>query len=211
MIKIIIVDDHELIRLGIKSMIEREKDIVVADEAINGMELMEKIGNNQYDVVLLDIAMPGRDGIEILKQVKNIKPAIPVLILSIHLEKHYALRALRAGASGFLNKKVDSDEIVKAIRRVYTGKRYISESLADRLANEVTGDLVKLLHEKLSDREFEIMLLLARGLSLGEIGNKLNISPKTVTTYRARILTKMGFTTNADITRYVIEYGLMDD
>lgn len=211
MIRLMIVDDHELIRLGIRGMVENEEGITVTDEAKSGDELLEKLETQDYDVILLDISMPGRSGIEILKQMKELGYKIPVLILSIHLEKNYALRALRAGAAGFLNKKVDSEEIVRAIRKIHSGKRYITDIVADKLADELSVDPEVLSHERLSDREYEIMLLLAKGYSLMQIGEKFNISPKTVTTYRKRVMEKMNFENNADMTRYALEFALLDE
>ncbi len=209
MIKLLVADDHAIVRKGIEQIIEETADIVVADQACNGQEVLEKILKNDYDVVLLDIAMPGRDGLEILKEVKNHRPKLNVLMLSMYPEEQYAVRALRSGASGYLTKESAPDELVAAIRKVSSGNKYVSESLAEALASELSNRGGQPLHRKLSDREYRIMCMIASGKKQMEIADELALSIKTVSTYRARLLKKMNMKTNSEITRYAIENKLV--
>ncbi len=209
MIKILVADDHAIVRKGIEQIIEETGDIRVADQACNGQEVLEKVSKNDYDLVLLDIAMPGRDGLEILKELKNLRPKLNVLMLSMYPEEQYAVRALRSGASGYLTKESAPDELIAAIRKVSSGHKYVSASLAEKLAFELETPGDHPLHEKLSDREYRIMCMLASGKRQTEIADELSLSIKTVNTYRARLLKKMNMTKNAEITRYAIDNKLL--
>ena len=210
MIKILIADDHPIVRKGLKDIVEDTSDMVVADEARNGQEVVEYVRKNCYDVILLDISMPGKTGLDILKQLKTEKPKLPVLILSIHPEEQYARRALKAGAAGYLTKESAPDELISAIRKVSLGRKHITPSLAEKLAFDLEADAEKPLHEKLSDREYQVMGMIASGKPVGEIAVKLFLSPKTISTYRARILEKMKMKNNAELTHYAIKQGLVE-
>lgn len=210
MIRILIADDHAIVRAGLKQIIEGIPDMILADEASNGRELLEKVRKNDYDVVVLDITMPGGGGIEALGRLRNEKPKLPVLALSIHPEEQYGKRMLKAGASGYLTKESAPEELVTAIRRVFEGRRYVSPSLAEKLAADLAAPVEKPLHEELSDREYQVMLLIGSGKMLTEIASDLNLSVKTVSTYRSRILEKMKMKSNAELTYYVIKYHLVD-
>jgi two-component system invasion response regulator UvrY len=209
MIKILIADDHPIVRSGLKEIVGKERDMVVEGEAQDAQELLELVRKQHWDVVVLDINMPGRSGLDVLRQLKKEYPRLPVLILSVQPEEQYAVRALKSGASGYLTKLSVPGELVKAIRRVVVGGKYISSTLAERLAFDLETS-ERPLHETLSDRELKVMCMIASGKRITEIAKKLFVSPKTVTTYRVRILEKMGMKTNADLTHYVIENKLVD-
>jgi DNA-binding NarL/FixJ family response regulator len=208
-IQILIADDHPIVRAGFKQVLSETPDMVVADEAGNGLEVLNLVRKKDYDIVLLDISMPGRNGLEILKDLKEEFSRLPVLILSIYPEEQYAIRALRAGASGYLTKASAPDELISAIRKVSEGGRYISSSLAEKLANYLYIDLTKPPHEALSDREYQVMLLIASGRTVSEIAEELHLSVKTISTYRAHILEKMKMKNNADITVYAVQNKLL--
>jgi two-component system, NarL family, invasion response regulator UvrY len=208
MIRVIIVDDHPVVRRGLKQILASERDMQVVGEAENAREALCAIRRTACDAVVLDITLPDASGLEVLIQLKRERPALPVLIMSIHEEELYALRVLKAGASGYLMKNSIPVDLISAIRKITAGGKYISPSLAERLASEQASPETP-LHEKLSDREFQIMCLIASGKSLKEIGGTLCISGKTVSTYRARILEKMGMSTNSDMTRYAVENHLI--
>jgi two-component system invasion response regulator UvrY len=210
MIKILIADDHGIIRKGIKQILSRTSDIEVTAEASTGQEALEKIWTSHIDLVILDISLPGRNGLEILKQIKSQKPKLPVLILSMYPEEQYAVRVLRAGASGYLTKESDKNELVEAIRRIAEGKKYITPSLAEKLASELEPSNDKALHERLSDREYHILCLIAKGKSSNEIAEELALSVKTVSTHRARVLEKMGMKSNAELTYYAVQSKLVE-
>jgi DNA-binding NarL/FixJ family response regulator len=210
MIKILVVDDHTIVRDGVKRLLVDTPDMVVADEASNGEEVINKVGNNHYDLVLLDISLPGRDGLDVLKQLKCTNPGVPVLILSMYPEEHYALRSLRAGASGYLTKQSSSDELIGAIRKVAQGRRYITPSLAEKLAFELGVDVRKLPHEKLSDREYQVMCMFGSGKTVKEIAETLSLSIRTISTHRAHILKKMEMKNNAQLTYYAIKNALVE-
>ncbi len=210
MIRIFIADDHAVVREGVKHIFSETPDIKVVREAGSGQEVLENIGKQDYDLLLLDIAMPGRDGLEILKEIKAQKPKLPVLILSMFPEEQYALRALKSGASGYLTKDSIPNELVKAVRKVLRGGNYISSSFSEKLLTEITSDIKKPLHETLSDREFQIMRMIASGKTMNEIADELSLSSKTVYTYRARILEKMGMKNNMEVTHYATTHGLVD-
>lgn len=206
---ILLVDDHSIVRQGLKNLIELESDMQVTGEASSGVEALKLVRGNRYDIVVLDISMPDKNGVDTMHDLKHIAPDLPVLILSGYAEQQYALNLIRSGCKGYLSKDTDSDEIIKAIRTIANGKRYISSELAELMSNELSHPSEKLLHETLSDREFQVFFKLAGGLSPTEIASELNISIKTVSTYRARILEKMSLKTNADLTYYAIKNGLV--
>ncbi|HEX9021567.1 MAG TPA: response regulator transcription factor [Nitrospirota bacterium] len=215
MIKLLVADDHAIVRKGIGQIISETADITVADEAQDGQEVLEKAGKNQYDMVLLDISMPGRDGLDILKELKNLHPKLSVLMLSMYPEEQYAVRALRSGASGYLTKESAPDELIAAIRKVFAGGKYVSAALAEKLADNLTGRQAdpaaqsRPLHELLSDRELQIMCMISSGKALTNIADELSLSVKTISTYRNRVLKKMRMKSNAEIIRYCIENKIM--
>ncbi len=210
MIRVLVVDDHAIVRKGITQIIRETPDIVVTDEAETGQEALKKIFANDYDLVLLDISLPGVDGLEIMKQLKSLRPNLPVLMLSMYPEEQYALQALRLGAAGYLTKETAPDELVAAIRRVSAGGKFISSELAESLAAQIDRDNPnRLPHELLSDREYQIMGMLAAGKKQTQIAQELALSIKTVGTYRARILKKMRMKSTAELTRYAIEMKII--
>ncbi len=209
MLKILIADDHPVFRRGLKQIIAETTDIVVADEAADGLEVLNKVKARDFDLVLLDISMPGKTGIDVLAQLKYERPKLPVLMLSMHPEEQYAVRALRLGPSRYVTKESAPDDLVVAIRKVSTGGKYVSASLAEKLASIVQKEGGELPHQTLSNRELRVMCLIASGKTVSEIAKELSLSVKTISTYRARILEKMGMKTNAELTRYAIENKLM--
>ncbi len=204
MIRILIADDHAIIRQGLKQILDESGEMSVTAEAANGGEALHKLREGEYDVVLLDISMPGKSGIEVLKQIKEEKPKLPVLILSIYPEDQYAVRLLKAGAAGYLTKESAPEELVKAVRRVAAGKKHISPAVAEMLADGIGSEASQAPHEILSDREYQIFLLLAAAKTVSEIADKLALSVKTVSTYRHRILEKMHLRNNAELMHYAI-------
>lgn len=210
MIKILIADDHTIVRKGLKQIVMETSDMVIAGEAKNGHEVLNMVFKNNYDVVVLDITMPGINGLDVLKQLKSQRPELPVLVLTMHPEEQYAVRVLRAGASGYLTKESASDELITAIRKVSVGRKYVSPSLAEKLVFELEVDTVKPLHEILSDREYQVMCMIAGGKQIKQIAEELYLSKKTISTYRSRILEKMKMKNNAEITRYAIKNKLVD-
>lgn len=211
MIKVLIADDHSVVRSGIKQILSDESDMQVAGEACNSQEVIEKISNEKYDVLVLDITMPGKSGLEVLTDVKKIRSEIPILILSMHPEEQYAVRALRSGASGYLTKESAPEELVVAIRKINGGGKYVSGSLAEVLAFDLEdrGKGSVIPHENLSDREFQVLCLLASGKSVKEISKELFLSVKTISTYRTRILEKMKMKSNSELTYYAIQNKLI--
>lgn len=209
MIKVLIADDHPIVRQGLKQILAQEPDMTVTAEAQTSQEVLELVGRSQWDVLVLDISMPGRGGLDVLKEVRRQYPKRPVLILSMHPEDQYAIRALRAGASGYLTKESAPDELVAAIRKIVRGGKYIGPHLAERLAIEIEAPGDKLPHERLSDREYQVLVLIASGKTVGQIADELSLSVKTVSTYRARVLEKMNMKTNAELTHYAIENKLV--
>lgn len=207
--KILICDDHKIVRDGLRQIIQQLPEVTFIGEARDGKEALIILKGDKYDVVLLDISLPDRNGLEVLQSVKAKWPSTNVLMLSMHPQEQYAIRALKLGASGYLTKDTASEELILAIKRVSEGGKYISQSLAENLALHLDEDLNRLKHEILSNREFEIMIKIANGKSLQEIANELFISIKTVSTYRCRIMEKMELRTNADLTRYCIENNLI--
>lgn len=210
MIKLIIADDHPIVREGLKQIIADSPHFTVSDEAGDGPELLDKVRKEDFDVIILDLKMPGMDGLDVLKQLKVEKPRIPVIILTVHPEAQYALRILRAGASGYLTKESVSAELITAIRKVHRGGKYISPGLAEKIAFALDTDSEKMLHETLSDREYQVMYMIASGKTVTEIAEEINLSVKTISTYRARILEKMNMKTNAELTRYAFQNSLID-
>jgi two-component system invasion response regulator UvrY len=208
LIRTVIADDHTIVRRGLKEILESESDITVVFEAANGDEAVEYVSANGVDVVVMDITMPPRNGLEALKDIKKLKPTLPVIVLSMHTREQYAVRVLKAGAAGYITKESAPDELVTAIRKAYRGGKYISNEVAELLAVHVGGSGSEEPHKILSDRELEVFLSIGRGRSLTEIANDLNISVKTVSTYRTRIIEKTSLNTNAMITRYCVEHGL---
>ncbi len=208
-IRILIADDHPIVREGYKKILMSQPDMDVTGEAGNGQEVLDLIQKKEFDLILLDISMPGRSGLEILKELKGQKPHLPVMILSIYPEEQYAVRAFRDGASGYLTKASTPKELISAIRKVSQGGRYVTEALAEKLTYFLHGDVDKAPHEKLSDREYQVMLLIASGKTVTQIADELCLSVKTISTYRRHILEKMQFSTNAEITMYAIQNKLL--
>lgn len=206
--RILIADDHLVVRRGLKQILLEEFPNAEIEDVPDAEEMIKKIMTNKWDVVVSDMTMPGRSGLDALQQIKQISPNLPVLILSFHPEEHYALRVLKAGASGYLNKGSATEELVKAVQTVLLGKKYISSSVAEKLASSFSADN-KPAHELLSDREFDVMKLLAAGRSVSEIADILSLSVTTISTYRARIMQKMNMKTNSDLTKYAIETNLI--
>ena len=209
-LRILIADDHPVFRRGIKQIIGETPDMIVADEVSNGWEVLDKVRSANYDVLLLDISMPGKSGIDVLIQMKDEGIALRTLVLSMHPEDQYAIRALKAGASGYLTKESAPEELVAAIRKVTAGGRYVSSSLAERLAAIVQGNTDEVPHEALSDREYQVMVLIAAGKTIEAIARELSLSAKTISTYRARILEKMRMKNNSELMRYAIDNRLIE-
>ena len=207
--KILLVDDHNIVRQGLRNLIELESDLEVGGEAASGVEALKLVRKNSYDIVVLDISMPDKNGVDTLHDLKHTSPDLPVLILSGYSEAQYALNLIRSGCKGYLSKDADPDEIIKAIRTIANGKRYISAELAELMSEQLSHPTEKQLHETLSDREFQVFFKLAGGISPTDIAAELNISIKTVSTYRTRILEKMSLKTNADLTYYAIKNELV--
>ena len=210
MIKVLIADDHNLVRKGLKRILLDTEWIAAVDEAKDSQEAVLKVSSKEYDVVLLDISFPGRSGIDTLKQLRCLKPKLPVLILSMHPEEQYAVRSIRAGASGYLTKESAPEELIEAIRRVTTGRKYITSSLAERLAMGTEEQSEEPLHKSLSDREYQVMCMIGSGKTVKEIAEALSLSVKTISTHRVRILRKMRMKNNAHLTHYAIKQGLVD-
>lgn len=210
MIKIVIADDHEIVRAGLKQIISDDEDMEVLGESNNGENLIELVKKNDYDVVLLDLKMQGISGIDVIKHIKVIKPDLPIIVLSMHAEDQYAVRTIKAGASGYLTKETAAENLVIAVRRVVAGGKYISPTLAETLADSIAGGGAELPHEKLTDREFQVMCMIASGKTVTEIGSELFLSVKTISTYRQRILEKMNLKNNSELTHYTIKNNLLD-
>lgn len=209
MMRILIADDHAVVRHGLKRILGEELPGTVFGDAETSAEALATARDGDWDLVILDISLPGRSGLDVLKELKALKPKLPVLVLSMHPEEQFAVRALRSGAAGYLTKQGAPDELVAAVRKVLRGGRYVSASLAERLAGEIAGASDRAPHETLSDREFQVFRLIASGQTLTAIAEDLSLSVQTVSTYRTRLLEKMGLTTNADLTRYAHNHGLL--
>jgi two-component system, NarL family, invasion response regulator UvrY len=209
MVKILIADDHAVVREGLGQILIDSDDRFEVTKARNGNEVLELMRKQRFDVVVLDISMPEKNGLDLTKDLKKMYPSLPVIILSMHSEEQFGLRALRAGASGYMTKETAPEELVHAIWRVYQGGKYISPALAEKLAQDVSHSMEKLPHEKLSDREFQVLSLMATGKSMKEIAEELSLSVKTVSTYRSRIIEKTHLKTNAELISYAIQNNLV--
>ena len=209
-IRVLIADDHAIVREGLKQILADTPDIVVAGEADNGIDAIKLVRNNDCDVLLLDISMPDRSGIEVLKQLKKEIPQLAVLMLSMHREEQYAIRSLKAGAAGYLNKQSAPNELVNAIRQVASGLKYISPTLAQALAQQIGTDHQVQLHDTLSDREYQTLVMIASGKTITAIALELSLSVKTVSEYRSRLLVKMKLQNSAELTHYAIKNQLID-
>lgn len=211
MIRLLIADDHPIVREGLRRIAGDQPGISVVAEASSADEALLRVKDTAIDVVLLDVSMPGPSFIDVLQEIRREHPSIRVLVLSVHPEDQWAVRALRAGAAGYLTKDHSPEQLIEAIRKVYRGGKYVSAALAERLASGLETGSAIAPHESLSDREFEVMQALGTGLSVKDVAGGLKLSPKTVSTYRARILEKMQMETNADLVRYVNDHGLRAD
>ena len=209
-IRLLIADDHPVVRHGLRRIVDEQPGLSVVGEAVNGDELLSALPRLPADVVLLDVSMPGPGFLQVLERLRAEHPTVAVLVLSVHPEDQYAVRALRAGAAGYLTKDHSPEQLIEAIRKVYRGGRYVSATLAERLAADLTVPAAQQArHELLSDREYEVLCLLGSGRTVKEISADLRLSPKTVSTYRARLLEKMHATSNADLVRYAAQHGLI--
>lgn len=209
MIRVLIVDDHAILRRGLRALLSDEFHGAAFGEASNAEEAVKQLGKKIWDVALLDITLPGKSGLDLLKELKAARPKLPVLVLSVHPEDQFAVRVLKAGAEGYMTKESAPEELVSAIRKILAGGRYVSPTLAEKLALSVKKDFTRTPHETLSDREYEIMCRIASGRTVTEIAGELSLSVKTISTYRARILEKLGVKNSAEITRYAIGNGLV--
>ncbi|MBA4419267.1 MAG: DNA-binding response regulator [Syntrophus sp. (in: bacteria)] len=210
MIKILIVDDHPIVRRGLKQILSDEPDMAIPGEAQNASEALNLAQKESWDIVILDITMPGKSGLDVLKELRQNYPKMPVLVLSIHPEDQYAVRALKTGAAGYLTKESAPEELVKAIRKIMSRGKYVSPSLAERLAFDLEKEGSKAPHLRLSNREYQVMVMIAAGKRLSDIAIEMSLSVKTISTYRTRILQKMGFRNNAEITHYGIKNMLVE-
>jgi two-component system invasion response regulator UvrY len=209
MIKILIADDHAIVRKGLREIVSADKQMRIVGEVQNGAELLKMVRKDAVDVVILDISMPGRNGLEVLKDLKREFPNLPVLVLSMYPEDQYAVRVFKVGAAGYMTKESAPEELVEAIRKAYQGGKYISPQVALLLADYVETKISEEPHKSLSDREFEVFMMLSGGKTVGQISAELNLSVKTVSTYRTRILEKMQMSTNSDLTRYALDFKLL--
>jgi DNA-binding NarL/FixJ family response regulator len=209
LIRIVIADDHAIVRTGLRQFFSEQVDLRVTGEAANGREALELVRQGDLDVLLMDLAMPDQSGVDALAAIKARAPELPVLILSGFPEAHYATTLLKQGASGYLNKDCDPQEIVKAIRTLYRGRKYITAGVAEMLADGLDGSATKLPHEQLSEREFQVFLRLARGETVGHMGESMSLSVKTVSTYRSRVMEKLSLASNSDLTYYALKNGLI--
>jgi len=207
--RVLIADDHAIVRKGLAHLIKEEFSGAEVAEASNGLEVLEKVKDGIWDVILIDISMPGRSGLDTLKQIRDFGIKAPVLVISMHPEDQYAVRVLKAGASGFLNKDTATEELITAIHKILTGKKYISASLAEKLADGIDNSDSKTLNELLSDREMQVLQLIAAGKTVGAIAEEISLSVNTISTYRARILEKLNLSNNAELMRCAIDNGLV--
>lgn len=209
-IHVLIADDHAIVRQGLRQILSETDDLIVTGEADDGAEALQLARHQEWDVFLLDVSMPNRNGIDTLKQLKKEFPRLPVLILSMHPEEQYAVRALKAGASGYLTKQSAPEQLVTAIRQVASGKKYVSPAVAQQLVNALSDDNEKSPHERITDREYQVLVLIAAGNPLTQIAEKLNLGVATVSTYRSRLLEKMGLKSTQELIRYGLENGLVE-
>jgi two-component system, NarL family, invasion response regulator UvrY len=210
MIRVLIADDHAILRRGLIEILMRELKDAECGEAENAQQVLSQVEGHDWDLVILDVSMPGRSGIDVLGDLKRVRPKLPVLVLSMHPEDQYGKRVLKAGARGYMNKDSAPEELIKAIRKVLAGGRYVSPALAEKLALELNEDFGRPRHETLSDREFEVLRMIASGKTVSRIADELHLSVTTVSTYRARILEKMNMTTNAELMHYALRNHLVD-
>jgi len=210
MVRIVVADDHTIVREGLKQILAGQPDFQVVAEASDGHEALKRVRELEFDVLLLDMSMPGKSGVELIKQVKSEKPKLRILVLTMHEEHQYAVRAIRAGASGYLTKEGASSQLVTALRKVASGGAYISAEVAEQLALNAMPDASGPLHERLSDREFQVFRMIAEGKSVSEIAERLNLSVKTVSTHKANLLQKMNMTTQGELIRYALEHDLVE-
>ncbi len=210
MLRILVSDDHPIVRQGIKQILEDLTDEHAIDEVSNSNELIQKIRTTNYDILILDITMPGRSGLDILHDIKQFNDKLPVLIVSMHPEEQYAIRALKSGASGYLTKDSAPRELTRAVQKVLGGGKYITASLANEMADKLLGNVGGTLHERLSDREFSVLCKIAEGKNAKQISEELVISEKTVSTYRSRVLEKMNMKSNTELIRYALKEGLIE-
>jgi len=210
MLKVLIADDHAMIREGLKQVLRKAFSDAVIGEVQNAEEALELIRKKEWDLAVLDITMPGRSGLDILQDIKLARPKLPVLIMSMHGEDQFALRVLKAGAAGFISKHSAPEELVKAIRKILSGGRYVSASVAEKMVSDLGRETQNLPHESLSDRELQVMCMFAMGKTNKQLAQELSLSVKTISTYRARILEKMNMKSNAELTRYAIKGGLVE-
>jgi len=209
-IRVLIADDHAILRRGLREILMRELEGVVCGEAENAQQVLAQVQNQNWDLAIVDITMPGRSGLDVLRDLQRVQPGLPVLVLSMHPEDQYGKRVLKAGASGYMNKESAPEELIKAIRKVLAGGRYVSPTLAEKLAVEWGTNAGRPLHDNLSDREFEVLRMIALGKTVSQIAAELHLSTTTVSTYRARILEKMNMTTTAELMRYALRNDLVD-
>ena len=210
MIRILIADDHAILRRGLKEILVRELEGAVCGEAEDAQQVLAQLQSQEWDVVILDITMQGRSGLDALRDLKTLHPKLPVLVLSMHPEDQYGRRVLKAGAAGYMNKESAPEELIKALRKVLAGGRYVSPALAERLAIDLSKDTRLAAHEELSDREFEVLRMIASGRTVSQIAEELHLSVPTVSTYRARILEKMNMTTTAELMHYALRNHLVE-
>jgi DNA-binding NarL/FixJ family response regulator len=211
MIQVAIVDDHQIVRTGFRELLSEDSSLSIAFEAATGDEALDKLRTTQCDVLLLDISLPGKSGVDVLRAVRQRHPDIRVLILSGFPEKSYALAMIRNGANGYLCKDCDREDLLRAIRLVSTGRRYVSPRTAELLADEMSGERSSVLHETLSDRELQVFLRLARGESVSDIAGQLHLSVKTISTYRSRVTEKLNIASNAELATYALRHGLITE
>jgi two-component system, NarL family, invasion response regulator UvrY len=209
-IRVLIADDHAILRRGLREILMRELEGVVCGEAENVEQFLAQVQNQNWDLAIVDITMPGRSGLDVLRDLQGVQPGLPVLVLSMHPEDQYGKRVLKAGAFGYMNKESAPEELIKAIRKVLAGGRYVSPALAEKLAVEWGTNGARPLHESLSDREFEVLRMIALGKTISQIAAELHLSATTISTYRARILEKMNMTTTAELMRYALRNGVVD-
>jgi DNA-binding NarL/FixJ family response regulator len=208
-IKVLVADDHAIVRRGLRQILAETQDILVGGEAATAVQVLELVREQRWTVVILDIGLPGGSGLELLGQIRKERPDLPVLVLTVHPEDQYGVRAIRAGAAGFLTKESAPERLIEAVRKVAGGGRYVSAELAETLASVVAGESRGAPHERLSDREFEILKMMASGKTVSEVARELSLSVKTVSTHRTRILKKMGMKTNAELTTYAVRNGIV--
>lgn len=208
--RILLADDHTVVRCGLKQILAEELKTAVFGEARNAQEVLDLVRKEQWDIVILDITMPGRSGLEVMRELRKLRPRLPVLVLSIHPESQFAVRVLKLGAAGYMTKESAAEELVGAIKKVLAGGRYVSAPLAETLAKDLSSSAVKPAQELLSDREFQVLRLISSGKNVGEIARELALSVKTISTYRTRVLEKMGLRNNAELMHYAMQHQLVE-